>query len=218
MIDLQKGERFNLSKEGSSLTKLRLGLGWSPIQKSKEEKTTKKKGFFASLFSKKEEPASYNTSIFAPNIDIDASVYMLDKNDKMINGESLIFYGNLKSKCGSVRHSGDNLTGSGSGDDETIFVDLNQVPEKIEKLLFVVNIYSCMARSQHFGMISDAYINLYDDRSNTIVAKYSLSDDYDKLTAINVAEVYRKNGEWRFKALGEGYYAPGLSEISAKFR
>src|SRR5665811_1787971 len=122
-INLQKGQRISLTKENPGLKKAMVGLGWDAVQKPS-------KGLLGGLFGAKQA-----------DIDCDASVLMLDEKDKLRGKENLVYFGNLKSKCGSIQHMGDNLTGDGDGDDEQIMVDLSSLPQNIVKLVFVVNIY-----------------------------------------------------------------------------
>lgn len=185
-ISLTKGQKIDLSKkDGASLTQLKVGLGWDPV-------ATENKGFFASLFSS------------ATEIDCDASVLMLNENEKLQNKTDLIYFRNLKSSCGSVQHTGDNLTGEGEGDDEVINVDLSKIPERIKKLVFVVNIYDCASRKQHFGMIQNAFIRIVDQTSQNEMCKYNLSDDYSNMTTLITGEIYRHADGWKFGAIGNG--------------
>ena len=100
-------------------------------------------------------------------------------------------------------HQGDNLTGEGDGDDEQIMVNLSMVPTSIDKIVFVVNIYDARARNQHFGMIRNAFIRLVNMDNNTEICRYNLSDNYNNMTGLVVGEIYRKNGEWKFNAIGQ---------------
>lgn len=203
MINLNKGERFNLSKDGKALSLIRVGLRWDPAGSNEQS------GLLSRLFSSKKTSEQ--------DIDIDASVFMLN-DGKLKSHEDLVYYGKLHDKDRSVIHCGDNLTGEGEEgvDDEVIRVALNKVPEKYTSLLFVVNIYDCDRRKQHFGMIKNASVKLYDDITNEELASFKLSDDYDGKTAIHMGEVYRRNGEWKFKAIGEAYCASGLSAMSQR--
>ena len=140
------------------------------------------------------------------------------KNDKLQNKDDLIYFGNLKSKCGGVIHTGDNLTGEGDGDDEQILIDLSKINKDVNKLVFVINIYACESRKQDFGMIKNAYIRIADNSSKKELIKYNLTDDYSGKTALIVGEVYKHNGEWKFAALGEGTNHIRLSDIAADYR
>ena len=140
-VSLEKGQKVDLTKGNSGLSKIIVGLGWDAVAH------TGAKGLFSSLLGKS-----------TVDVDCDASVLMLDENNKLQGVSNLIYFGNLKSKDGSVTHTGDNLTGEGEGDDEVILVDLSKVPKNFKKLLFIVNIYDCIKRRQDFGMIKNAFI------------------------------------------------------------
>lgn len=195
-INLQKGQRVDLTKGNPGLSKIMVGLGWDPVQSGG-------KGFLGSLFG------GGGTA----NIDCDASVIMLGENEKLQSNQDVVYFGNLKSKCGSVQHSGDNLTGDGDGDDEQVFVDLNRVPANIHKLVFVVNIYDAVKRKQHFGMIRNAFIRIVNPASNQEMLHYNLTDDYSGKTSLIVGEIYRNAGEWKFAAVGTGTNAASLGEV-----
>lgn len=195
-INLQKGQRVDLTKGSPGLSKIMVGLGWDPVQKSGGG------GLFGSLFGGG-----------GANIDCDASVLMLGENDKLKNNKDVIYFGNLKSKDGSVQHSGDNLTGDGDGDDEQIMIDLNRIPANIQKLVFIVNIYDCVKRKQHFGMIQNAFIRIVNASNNQEMIHYNLTDDYSDKTCLVVGEIYRHGGDWKFAAVGTGTNAPGLGDV-----
>ena len=194
-ISLVKGQRIDLTKNNAGLKNLLVGLGWDPVEV--------KRG----LFGKKK----------VADIDLDASVIML-KDDKLQNKDDLIYFGNLKSKCGGVIHTGDNLTGEGDGDDEQILIDLSKINKDVNKLVFVINIYACESRKQDFGMIKNAYIRIADNSSKKELIKYNLTDNYSGKTALIVGEVYKHNGEWKFAALGEGTSHVRLSDIAADYK
>ena len=194
-ISLVKGQRIDLTKNNAGLKNLLVGLGWDPVEV--------KRG----LFGKKK----------VADIDLDASVIML-KDDKLQNKDDLIYFGNLKSKCGGVIHTGDNLTGEGDGDDEQILIDLSKIDKEVNKLVFVINIYACESRKQDIGMIKNAYIRIADNSSKKELIKYNLTDNYSGKTALIVGEVYKHNGEWKFAALGEGTSHVRLSDIAADYK
>ncbi|HGM1447023.1 TPA: TerD family protein [Clostridioides difficile] len=194
-INLSKGDKIDLKKSNPGLSNILVGLGWDPVQQSGG-------GFFKSLFGGGKA-----------DIDCDASVFMLNQEGKLSGIKNLIYFGNLKSACKSVLHTGDNLTGEGTGDDEQILVNLDKVPSNIHKLLFVVNIYNCVDRKQHFGMIENAYIRVEDQGNKKEIAKYNLSDNYSEKTTLIVGAIYRKDGSWQFKAIGEGTKDAGLKEV-----
>ncbi len=196
-INLVKGQKIDLTKDNPRLNKIILGLGWDPVD-------LKPRGFFSAFKSM--------------NIDCDASAFMLDENSKLRSNKDIIYFGNLKSKCRSVKHLGDNLTGDGDGDDEQIIVELKEVPSNISKIVFVVNIYSCKSRKQNFGMIKNAFIRGIDASNNKELMRYNLTDDYSDNTAMIFGELYRYNGEWKFKATGEGTNDCSITDLSGRYR
>lgn len=188
-ISLSKGQKINLSKEVNGLSKVVVGLGWDAV----------KRGIFG----------------YQPNIDCDASAIILDGNEKLID---CVYYGNTRSMDGKVRHTGDNLTGDGDGDDEQIIVNFSDMPSKVKKIVFIVNIYACESRKQDFGMIKNAFIRLVDASTNKEICKYNLSDKYDGKTAMVFAEVYNQNDEWKFNAIGQGTTDTSISSMTRKYR
>ncbi|KLK98944.1 stress protein [Bacillus pumilus] len=197
-ITLEKGQRIDLTKGKAGLTNILVGLGWDPVSQGG--------GFLGKLFGGEG----------GADVDCDASVLML-KNDKFTENKDLIYFGNLKSKCGSVEHTGDNLTGEGDGDDEQVLVNLSKVPGNVNKLVFVVNIYDALRRNQHFGMIQNAYIRIVDRSNNQELVKYNLKDDYAGKTSLIVGELYRQENEWKFAALGNGTNDAKLADITRNY-
>ena len=153
----------------------------------------------------------------AADFDLDAAAFMLGADGKVRKDEDFIFYGNLKSQCGSVRHTGDNLTGAGEGDDEQIIVAFDKVPQQYDKIIFVVNIYQAMERRQHFGMIQNAFIRIVDQDTNQELCRYNLSENYDGMTAMVFGEAYRHNGEWKFSAIGQATRDNSISDLYKRF-
>ncbi|MFF5993987.1 MULTISPECIES: TerD family protein [unclassified Lysinibacillus] len=203
VVNLQKGQRVDLTKGNAGLNKVIIGLGWDPV-----EQRSSGGGFLGGLFG--------GGGSSQPNIDCDASVLML-QNDKLVSQENVIYFGRTTSVCSSVVHSGDNLTGQGDGDDESIIVSLNAVPAQFNKLVFVVNIYDAQGRKQHFGMIRNAYIRVIDPSNNSELIRYNLSEDYQNQTALITGEIYRHNGEWKFGAIGTGTQDLKLGDVCARF-
>lgn len=197
-ITLEKGQRIDLTKGKTGLTNILVGLGWDPVSQGG--------GFLGKLFG----------GGGGADIDCDASVLML-KNDKFVENKDLIYFGNLKSKCGSVEHTGDNLTGEGDGDDEQVLVNLSKVPGNVNKLVFVVNIYDALRRNQHFGMIQNAYIRIVDRSNNQELVKYNLKDEYAGKTSLIVGELYRHENEWKFVAVGNGTNDAKLADITRNY-
>ena len=198
-VNLQKGQKINLKKsDGSKLSKIMVGLGWDEAEK-------KSGGFLSSIFGS------------GDSIDCDASVFLC-KDGKLQSNDDVVYFGNLQHSSGAVKHMGDNLTGEGEGDDEQIFVDLDKIPPQYDKLVFVVNIYKAVDRKQHFGMIKNAFIRIVDNDGRTELCRYNLSDNYDGMLAMVAGEVYKKNGEWKFNAIGNGTKDAGLGELSRRFQ
>ena len=148
--------------------------------------------------------------------DLDASAFLLGANGKVRKDEDFIFYGNLKSADGSVTHTGDNRTGEGEGDDESITVELDKVPADVEKIAVCVTIHDGEAKRQNFGMVASAYVRCVDATTNAEVARYDLSEDASVETAMIFGEIYRHNGEWKFKAVGQGFQG-GLGPMAKNF-
>ena len=205
-VNLQKGQRIDLTKGNAGLNKIFVGLGWDPVAVSAPSSGG---GFFKSLFG--------GAASSAPNIDCDASVIML-KNDKLVGSSDVVYFGNLKSDNGAVTHSGDNLTGAGDGDDEQIVVELKSIPTDYNRLVFVVNIYDAKQRNQHFGMIQNAYIRIVNGTNNQELLKYNLSDDYSNQTTLITGELYRHETEWKFAAIGTATQASSLREVIDTYR
>ncbi|MBN2824780.1 MAG: TerD family protein [Campylobacterales bacterium] len=186
-ISLSKGGRIDLAKEAPGLTQVAFGLGWDE-----------------------------NESNTGSEFDLDASVFMLDSSGKIPQDQYFVFYNNLTSVDGSVEHTGDNRTGDGEGDDETIHVDLAKMNPSITELVFVVTIHEAGARGQNFGQVRNAFIRLYDRNTHHEIAKYDLEEDFSTETALEFGRLYKKDGSWRFKAVGTGYNA-GLQGFVDKF-
>lgn len=200
-VNLQKGQKVDLTKGNASLKRVIVGLGWDEVEK-------KSSGFFASLLG--------NTP---QDIDCDASAILLNQNGKCINSADVVFYNNLHHNSGSIIHQGDNLTGAGDGDDEQIKVSLQDVPQVYQRIVFVVTIYQAYERHQHFGMIKNAFIRIVDADTNKELCKYNLSDDmnYNNKTAMIFGELYRHNGEWKFSAIGEATNDSGIVQMANRF-
>ncbi|TXK84802.1 TerD family protein [Paenibacillus sp. N3.4] len=196
-ISLVKGQKIDLTKGNSGLSKVVVGLGWDPA-------VVEKRGFFG--MKKK-----------AAEIDCDASVILLDENGKLRKENNVVYFANLQSSCGSVVHSGDNRTGEGEGDDEQVTVNLAKVPADVDKIVFVVNIYDCVNRKQDFGHVQSAYIRLLNDSNQQELVKFNLTEDYSGKTSLIVAELYRNSGEWKFNAIGEGYTDTSIGQLVRRY-
>lgn len=202
-INLSKGQTINLDKGGNDLSSITIGLGW---------KIKKKPGFFARLLSKGDE------------FDLDAIAFMLDANGKIQNlgydnpplrGSDVIFFNNLRHSSGTVVHTGDNLVGGkGVQDDEQIIVKLTKLPAEIHKLLFIVCIYEGNKKRQHFGEVEGAFMRAVDAKGNEI-ARYRLdeSPEYNNMCTMVFGEVYRKDGGWKFRAIGDPYPTDNFAQM-----
>lgn len=194
-VNLQKGQKVDLTKGNSGLKALVVGLGWDEAPRK------------FSLFSRRQD------------IDCDASAILVDAQSGKLRGPvDVVYYGNLTHRTGAVRHCGDNLTGAGDGDDEQIIVELNKVPADFSKIVFVVTIYKARERNQQFGMIKNAFIRIVDADTGKELCKYNLSENYEGKTAMIFGEVYRYNGEWKFGAIGEPTTDDGIAEMEARFQ
>ncbi len=198
-ISLQKGQKIDLTKGNAGLSKIIVGLGW--------DVAAKKGGFFG-----------FGGGGSGKDVDCDASVVLLSEQGKITKKQNLVYFGNKESACKAVRHSGDNVTGEGAGDDEQVFIDLNNVAQDVHKISFVVNIYQCVERKQDFGMIKNAYIRIVDGSSNAELARFNLTDEFAGLTTLFPGEIYRHSGEWKFSAIGEGTKDTGLAQIMERYQ
>lgn len=184
---LQKGQRISLEKVAPGLEAVFVGLGWD-----------------------------VNASDTGQDFDLDASVFVLGSNDKIVADEYFVFYNNLKTPEGAIEHMGDNRTGAGEGDDEVIIVNLKKVPTQVEKIVFTVTIYEAQQRQQSFGQVQNPFVRLVDVKTKQEILRYDLAEDYSVETAMIMAELYRRNGEWRFNAVGSGYQG-GLQALLDRY-
>jgi tellurium resistance protein TerD len=150
------------------------------------------------------------------SFDLDASAFMLKNDGKVRTDSDFIFYNQLRSSCGSVEHTGDNLTGQGDGDDESLILQLHKIPLDIERVAVAVTIHDAEARKQNFGQVSNAFMRVVNKDTGTEIARYDLTEDASIETAMIFGEIYRNNGEWKFKAVGQGY-AGGLAPLARNF-
>ncbi|OQA84432.1 MAG: General stress protein 16U [Lentisphaerae bacterium ADurb.Bin242] len=182
-INLQKGQKVELTRNNVGLSKLMVGLGWDVNQYSGS-------GPF----------------------DLDAAAFLLGENGKIIQDADFIFYNNLRHESGAVEHLGDNLTGEGDGDDEQLKVDLSKVPAVYQKIAFTVTIHEAEARKQNFGQVSNAFIRIVNGADGQELIRFDLSEDFSVETAVIFGELYRHGGEWKFNAVGNGFQG-GLAAL-----
>lgn len=185
-VILQKGQNVSLSKEAPGLKELTFGLGWDA------------------------------RSTAGADFDLDASALILGEDNKVLSDNHFIFYNNTTDPSGAVTHTGDNRTGEGEGDDESIVVDVSKMPTEAKKIAFVVTIHEAESRNQNFGQVSNAFIRAVNKADNKEIARYDLSEDASVETAMNFGEFYRQGEEWKFKAVGQGY-AGGLAGVAKDF-
>lgn len=156
-----------------------------------------------------------NNSTTGSSFDLDASVFILSENKKLISDEYFVFFNNLVSPQGEVTHSGDNLTGNGDGDDEQIHIDLSKIHPQATEICIVITIYDAEARRQNFGQVRNSYIRIFDNNNNEIL-KYELEEDFSVETAVEFGRVYKRNDEWKFEAVGMGMKG-GLEDFLKKY-
>lgn len=187
VISLQKGQKVDLTKTNPGLSKVLVGLGWD---------TNKYDG--------------------QADFDLDVSIFLVGANGKVGGGEDFVFYNNPIGANGSVQHLGDNRTGEGEGDDESIKVDLKNVPAHIERICFTITIYDGEGRHQNFGQVSNSFVRILDEEKNTELIRYDLGEDFSIETAVVVGELYRHNSDWKFNAIGSGFQG-GLAALCKNF-
>ena len=185
-VSLAKGGNVSLTKQAPNLTAVLVGLGW-------DARATTGAAF-----------------------DLDASALMLNTAGKVLSDQHFVFFNNLTSPDGSVEHTGDNLTGEGEGDDEQIKVNLAAVPAECDRVVFPVSIYDADNRAQTFGQVRNAYIRIVNQADQSELARYDLSEDASTETAMVFGELYRHGGEWKFRAVGQGYQG-GLGPLAKNY-
>lgn len=189
-INLSKGERISLEKVAPGLVEIFIGLGWD-----------------------------INATDTGKDFDIDASIFLLDSNEKLISDQHFIFYNNKTSPdpAQSIQQRGDNRTGAGEGDDEIVDVNLTTVPPEIAKMALTVTIHEADKRQQNFGQVSNAFVRIVNCENEEEIIRYDLTEDFSIETALIMAELYRKDGEWRMNAVGAGYEG-GLEALVARYQ
>jgi tellurium resistance protein TerD len=185
-LSLTKGGNISLSKTAPELKNILVGLGWDA------------------------------RSSDGADFDLDASMFILGESGRVRSDDDFIFYNQLTSKCGSVEHTGDNRTGDGDGDDEQVKVFLDKVPSSVQRIAITVTIHDAVVRNQNFGQVGEAYIRIVNMDNDMEITRFDLSEDYSTETAMIFGEIYRHNGEWKFKAVGQGYTG-GLEAMCRQF-
>lgn len=186
-VNLKKGQKVSLTKGNPGLKDVVVGLGWDANQ--------------------------YDTG---GDFDLDAEAFLLTETGRVGRQEDFIYFGNLQHYSGAVTHMGDNKTGVGEGDDESIIIDLSKVPDNIVKIAFTVTIYEPEERHQNFGQVNNAFIRIYNQQTGEEMLRYDLGEDFSIETAAVFGELYKHNGEWKFNAIGSGFQG-GLAALCANF-
>lgn len=158
----------------------------------------------------------WDASSFGKDVDVDVSLILCNAENRVISDNDFIYFNNKTSKDGAVVHGGDSLTGEGSGDDESINVNLDIISKEIVKIPVIVTIYDAKNRNQNFGGINNAYIRIINGEDNKEIARYDLTEDYGTETSVIFGEVYLNNSNWKFKAVGQGS-SEGLGQIAASY-
>lgn len=146
-----------------------------------------------------------NEGASAEAYDLDASAFMLGDNGKLVSSEFFVFYNQPQSPDGAVKTSGDNRDGAGDGDDETLFVNLGSVDQRVKEIIFLVTIHDAEQRRQNFGQVRQAFIRIYNQANNEEICKYELDEDFSTETAVEFGRLYRREGAWKFEAIGRGF-------------
>lgn len=157
-----------------------------------------------------------NSSTTGTSFDLDASLFILGENKKILTDEHLVFYNNLVSPDGAVEHTGDNLTGDGDGDDEQINVDLSKIDPLANEICIVVTIHDAESRKQNFGQVRNSFVRIFDAATNTEILKYELEEDFSIETAVEFGRLYKREGKWKFEAVGFGMKG-GLEDYLKKY-
>lgn len=184
-VSLVKGGNVSLTKEAPSMNVALVGLGW-------DARVTDGQAF-----------------------DLDASVFLVGENGKVLSDSHFVFYNNTTSPDGAVQHQGDNRTGEGDGDDEQVKIDLTKVAADVKKLVFAVTIHEADSRKQNFGMVSNSFMRVVNNDNGAEIARFDLSEDASTETAMIFGELYRHDAEWKFKAVGQGF-AGGLAALATQ--
>ena len=193
-VNLQKGQKVDLTKGNAGLRRVMVGLGWDAAEQQ------------GGLFGGRTQ-----------DIDCDAIAFLLNSEGKVESSSDVVFFNNLRHMSGCVLHQGDNLTGEGEGDDEQIMVDLAGLPSKYERIVILVSIYKATDRGQHFGMIRNAFIRLVDADKNKELCIYNLSENYAGTTALVFGELYRYKGEWKFNAVGQPLQVWSIAQLAERY-
>lgn len=175
-VSLQKGGRVNLTKD-MGFVKGKIGLGWD---------TNRYEG----------------SEVF----DLDLVIFECDANKRCIGDNHMVFYNNpnLSDPEGAIKHSGDNRTGAGDGDDETATIDLSKVSPNVQNIVIAVTIHAARERDQNFGLVDNAFVRMVDESGNEVL-RYDLGEKFSIQKSVVFGEIYREGNSWKFRAVGLGY-------------
>lgn len=176
-----------MTKTNPGLTRIMVGLGWD---------TNKYDG--------------------GKEFDLDVVAFLLDQDGKATGDGAFIFYNNKQDPSGAIMLSGDNRTGEGDGDDESLKITLPVVPAPVQKIAVCIDIHDAQTRGQNFGQVSNAYVRVVNDETGEELMRYDLAEDYSIETGIVTAEIYRHGDEWKFNAVGSGFQG-GLSALAGNY-
>jgi tellurium resistance protein TerD len=185
-LTLSKGANLSLTKTDPGLVKALVGLGWDARSTNGDE------------------------------FDLDASALLIGANGKVRSDADFIFYNQPADAAQSVVYQGDNRTGAGDGDDEQILIDLSLVPADVERVVITVSIHDAVARNQSFGQVRNSYVRILNNETQVEIAKFELGEEVSTENSVVFAEVYRHAGDWKFKAVGQGF-TDGLLGIARDF-
>lgn len=174
-VNLRKGGGVNLTK-GTNLKEAMIGLGWDTKRYEGDK-----------------------------DFDLDLVIFECNKRNRCVNEDHMIFYHNLEDPEHAIKHSGDNRTGEGEGDDETAFIKFDNIADAVERIVIIVTIYEARKNQQNFGLVDNAYIRMVNSKNGEEILRYDLREDFSIQTGVVFGEICRDHGEWRFNALGEGY-------------
>lgn len=186
MIRLKRGEEINITKMDPTIRDVTVGIGWD-------------------LKRFEGDP-----------VDVDASVFLLDKNNKTVVDEDFIFYGNMSARDGAVKHMGDSRTGAGDGDDEMIIIDLMALPFEIVRIVFTLSIYDLDMSNNDFSMVKNVYFRVVNNRTSHETFRFELDDDMGTGTGLIIGALERMGSEWIYQALGEPVQG-GLTKIATDY-
>ncbi len=186
-MNLSKGQSINLTKGNEGLKKVMIGLGWD-----------------------------LNNYKGSADFDLDATAFLLDGNNRCLGEEYVVFYNHLTSCNGAIVHTGDNTTGGTDGDDEQLIIDLQSMPQSVQKIAFAITIHEAENRNQTFGQVSNSYVRLENQESGSELVRYNLGEEFSFETSVIACELNREGSEWKFHAAGQGHQG-GLAGLCVNY-